>query len=95
MHGLAVFARWRRCRHGVNRIKRPANIHIILAGFCRGDRAHFHRHSGHPDGNRVKTRIGRCSPSEKRGLPFYRDIQLLLIGVVVLVNGVFAEAICE
>lgn len=64
----------------------PANIHIILAAAVAI--APILSPFGRSLTVRVK-RIGRCSPSGKR-ITFYRDIQLLLIGVVVLAMA-FAE----
>ncbi|HAR8832207.1 TPA: MFS transporter [Salmonella enterica] len=65
----------------------PANIHIILAAAV-AIAPIFIAIRAIPDG--TGKNASEDSHLQKKGLPFYRDIQLLLIGVVVLAMA-FAE----
>ncbi|EHF5424912.1 MFS transporter, partial [Salmonella enterica] len=65
----------------------PANIHIILAAAV-AIAPIFIAIRAIPDGTGKNASEG--SHLQEKGLPFYRDIQLLLIGVVVLAMA-FAE----
>ena len=65
----------------------PANAHILLAALVAITPI-FIAIKAIPDGTGKNAADG--SPSGEKGLPFYRDIQLLLIGVVVLAMA-FAE----
>ncbi len=63
----------------------PATVHFI--GGAGRHRAYLYRHSGNPDGT---GKMLPMAPSMVKRRTFYRDIQLLLIGVVVLAMA-FAE----
>ena len=65
----------------------PANAHILLAALVAITPI-FIAIKAIPEGTGKNAADG--SPSGEKGLPFYRDIQLLLIGVVVLAMA-FAE----